>query len=67
MFILSLATTFDLEVEKIGVKTTFVHGDLVEKIYMKQPKGFIVKGKKEMVCKLKNSLCDLKQSPRIWY
>ena len=35
--ILSLATTFDLEVEEMDVKTTFLHGDLDEEIYMKQP------------------------------
>jgi hypothetical protein len=34
---------------------------------MKQPKGFIVKGKKELVCKLKRSLYGLNKSPRIWY
>jgi hypothetical protein len=34
---------------------------------MKQPKGFVVKGKKELVCRLKNSLYRLKQSPRMWY
>ena len=33
---------------------------------MKQPEGFAVKGKKELVCRLKNSLYVLKQSPRMW-
>jgi hypothetical protein len=51
----------------MDVKTTFLHGDMEEEIYMKQPKGFVVKGKKEMVCKLKKSLYGLKQSPRMWY
>ena len=47
-FLLSIATAFDLEVEQMDVKTTFLHGDLEEEIYMKQPEGFIVKGKNEL-------------------
>jgi hypothetical protein len=49
------------------VKTTFLHGDLEEEIYMKQPEVFVVKGKKDLVCKLKRSIYGLKQSPRMWY
>eukprot|EP00253_Pinus_taeda_P008542 PITA_08542 len=45
--LLSVAAAFDFEVEQMDVKTTFLHGDLEEEIYMKQPEGFAVKGKKE--------------------
>eukprot|EP00253_Pinus_taeda_P006104 PITA_06104 len=51
----------------MDVKTTFLHGDLKNEIYMKQPEGFAVKGKKELVCKLKKYLYGLKQSPRMCY
>ena len=54
--LLFVASSFDFEVEQMDVKKTFLHGDLEEEIYMKQPKGFSVKGKKELECKLK-SLC----------
>jgi hypothetical protein len=47
--LMSLVTTFDLEIEQMDVKTTFLHGDLEEEIYMKQPEGFVVKGKKDLV------------------
>jgi hypothetical protein len=43
------------------------YGDLEEEIYMKQLEVFVVKGKKDLVCKLKRSLYGLKQSPRMWY
>jgi hypothetical protein len=65
--LLSVSAAFDFEVEQMDVKTTFLHGDLEDEIYMKQPEGFAVKGKKELVCKLKKSLYGLKQSPRMWY
>ena len=58
--LLSVAISFDFEVERMDVKTKFLHGDLEEEIYMNQPEGFAVKGKKELVYKLKKSLYGLK-------
>ena len=56
----SLATKFDLEIEQLDVKTTFLHGGLEEEIYMKQSEGFTMKGKEELVCRLKKSNYGLK-------
>ena len=44
--LLSVVAIFDFEVQQMDVKTTFLHRDLEEEIYMKKPKGFAVKGKK---------------------
>jgi hypothetical protein len=65
--ILSLVVVEDLHLEQLDVKTTFLHGDLEEEIYMQQPHGYEVKGKENLVCRLKKRLYGLKQSPRQWY
>jgi hypothetical protein len=65
--ILSLVVVEDLHLEQLDVKTTFLHGDLEEEIYMQQPQGYEVKGKENLVCRLKKSLYGLKQAPRQWY
>ena len=57
----------NLELEQLNVKTTFLHGGLDEEILMEDLEGFKVKGKENMVCKLKKSLYGLKQAPRQWY
>ncbi|GJR30290.1 retrovirus-related pol polyprotein from transposon TNT 1-94 [Tanacetum coccineum] len=41
----------NLKLEKLDVKTVFLHGDLEEEIYMSQPKGLVVQGKEDYVCK----------------
>ena len=46
------------------MKTTFLPNDLKEEIYMTQSLGFKAAGKEKLVCKLKKSLFELKQSPR---
>ncbi|GKC46671.1 retrovirus-related pol polyprotein from transposon TNT 1-94 [Tanacetum coccineum] len=65
--VLGLAASMDLEVQQLDVKTSLLHGDLEEEIYMDQPEGFKVNGKENMVCKLKKSSYGLKQAPRQWY
>ena len=38
--VLGIAVNLNLEIEQLDVKTVFLHGDLEEKIYMDQLKGF---------------------------
>jgi len=47
--VLGLVAADDLELDQLDVKTTFLHGDLKEELYMKQPKGFEEKGKENLV------------------
>mgnify|MGYP002775781563 CR=1 FL=1 len=56
--------SMDLEVEQLDVKMAFLCGDLKQKIYIQQPEGFVKKGKKHLVCRLKKSLYRLKQAPQ---
>ena len=50
----------------MDVSTAFLHGELSEEVYMKQPEGFIESGQEHLVCRLKRSIYGLKQSPRCW-
>lgn len=65
-FLLFIVVTYDFQIEKMDVETTFLHVDLQEEIYMRQLNGFVVKGKEHLDCKLKQSLYGHKQSPRMW-
>ena len=65
--LLGLVAHFDMQLEQMDVKTTFLHGDLEELVYMVQPEGFIQPGQEHLVCKLRKSLDGLKQSLRQWY
>ncbi|RVW88410.1 Retrovirus-related Pol polyprotein from transposon TNT 1-94 [Vitis vinifera] len=65
--VLGMVAVENLHLEQLDVKTTFLHGDLEEDLYMIQPEGFIVQGQENLVCKLRRSLYGLKQAPRQWY
>ncbi|KAL0411273.1 UNVERIFIED_CONTAM: Retrovirus-related Pol polyprotein from transposon TNT 1-94 [Sesamum latifolium] len=65
--ILAVVASWDLHLEQMDVKITFLHGYLEEQIYMEQPDGFTQPRHEHLGCKLKKSLYGLKQSPRQWY
>jgi hypothetical protein len=64
--LLTIAANRGWEVHHLDVKTAFLNGKLAEDVYVSQPKGFVVKGKENMVLKLGKALYGLKQAPRAW-
>jgi len=54
-----------LELEQTDVKIAFLHRELKEKIYMRQPEDYIQVGKENKVCHLNKSLS--RQFSRQWY
>ena len=63
----AIVAHFDLVLNQMDVRTTFLNGDFVEDFYMSQPIGFEEVGKDHMVCQLQKSIYGLKQSSRQWY
>ena len=64
--VIALAVQNGLKLHQMDVTTAFLNGKLKEEVYMKQPEGYTVKGKEDLVCRLKKSIYGLKQSPRCW-
>jgi len=65
---MDLVEHYDLELHQLDVKTTFLNGNIGETIYVIQPKNFVSKDLKNMVCKLKKkSIYGLKQTGHQWY
>ncbi|MCO5554806.1 hypothetical protein L7F22_008341 [Adiantum nelumboides] len=66
-----VATSEDLELNQMDVKTAFLHEDLEEDVYMVQPEGFKMEFEKlkraKLVCRLCKALYGLKQGSRQWY
>jgi len=47
--LLAMVAQFDLELEQMNIKTTFLHGEQEERIYMKQPEDYIQEGQETKV------------------
>ena len=50
----------------MDVKTTFLNGNLLKGVYMRQPKGFFNPKYPNRVCKLQRSIYGLNQASRSW-
>ena len=51
--VLGFVAIWDLELEQLDVKMTFLYGDINKKNYMEQLGGFVQKGKEHLYYQLK--------------
>lgn len=65
--VLNIAISRQWLVHQVDVKNTFLHGHLIETVYMFQPSGFANPNAPYHVCRLHRSLYGLKQDPIAWF
>nr|GEV27106.1 retrovirus-related Pol polyprotein from transposon TNT 1-94 [Tanacetum cinerariifolium] len=65
--VLSLAVTNDWPLRQLDIQNAFLHGNLKERVCMKQPLGFIDPQQPNHVCLLHKSLYGLKQASHDWF
>jgi len=64
--LISLASMHKWHFHSMDVENAYLHGELDEPVYMRQPEGFAKPGSERLVWKLKKCLYGLKQSGRVW-
>jgi Reverse transcriptase (RNA-dependent DNA polymerase) len=62
--LISMIVNGGWKLHQLDMKKTFLHGDLMEEVYMEIPPGFGMAQMVGKICRLKKSLYGLKQSTR---
>jgi hypothetical protein len=65
--VLEIVAQYRWPVYQMDVKSIFFNGNLEEKVYVEQSKGYEVLGQEDGVYILKKTLYGLKQAPKAWY
>ncbi|PKU62899.1 Retrovirus-related Pol polyprotein from transposon TNT 1-94 [Dendrobium catenatum] len=52
---------------QFDISNAFLHGDLHDEVFMKQPPGFVDSQYPHYVCKLNKAIYGLRQAPRQWF
>ena len=58
--LLALAAAKDWHVHHLDVKSAFLNGELAEKVFVRQPPSFIIKGAEHRVLRLHKALYGLR-------
>nr|GEU97809.1 retrovirus-related Pol polyprotein from transposon TNT 1-94 [Tanacetum cinerariifolium] len=64
--IIAIAAQHKWKIHQMDVKSAFLNRLLEEEVYVEQPEGYVAKGQKGKVLRLKKALYGLKQAPRAW-
>lgn len=65
--VLTIALMHGWKLQQLDVNNAFLHGPLVEEVYIVQPPEFFDTNNPSFVCRLYKSIYGLKQVPRVWY